>query len=170
MEHLLKNTHRKSSRCGAMGSAGTQVRSPARRSGLRSWRCHSCSIGSQLQLRSDSWPGNYAVGWPKKRKKNYWREIGIWEEKVIQHFVMKIRKRKSENTSELLGAKGKGNPMQGTGRDVQCVKGTPWPAYLWSSWSITFRDGNWTEILSAEQKQKKIFNPPQFSSYGQRQS
>ena len=39
-------------------STGMQVRSWAQHSGLRIWCCPQLQHRSQLQLRSDPWPGN----------------------------------------------------------------------------------------------------------------
>ena len=52
-----------------LGNAGMQVPYSAQRSGLRTWHCHSCSLG--CNRGSDLIPGlgtPYAAGWPKKRK------------------------------------------------------------------------------------------------------
>ena len=64
-----------------LGSTGTQVRSPARHSGLRMWHCHSCSLGLQLHLKSDLWPGNcmcLEAAKKKKKKKQKKFFVGIF--------------------------------------------------------------------------------------------
>ena len=56
-------------------SAGTQVQSLARHSGLRIWHCHGCSVDSNCSLELIPGPGTpYALGWPKKEKKGRRKE------------------------------------------------------------------------------------------------
>ena len=57
-------------------SAGTQVQSPARNSGLRKRCCHSCTIGHNCGSDLSHGLGTpYAMGWPKKKKKKKEREV-----------------------------------------------------------------------------------------------
>ena len=49
-----------------LGSAEMQVRSPAPYSGLRTWHCHSCSLGANCDLASEL---HNAMGQPKKKSK-----------------------------------------------------------------------------------------------------
>ena len=53
-----------------LGSPGMQVQSPAQHSGLRIWRCGSCSLGCNDGSDLIPGPGTpYAVGQPKKGEK-----------------------------------------------------------------------------------------------------
>ena len=52
-----------------LGSAGTQVQSPAWDSGLRIWHCCSCGLGRSYSLDLIPGPGiPYAAGGPKEKK------------------------------------------------------------------------------------------------------
>ena len=53
-----------------LGSAGTQVRPPAWRNGLRIQPCRSCGLGHNYGSDLISGPGTpYALEWPRKEKK-----------------------------------------------------------------------------------------------------
>ena len=55
---------------GVLGSAGTQVQSPAWHNGLRIWHCRSCGLGPNCGLDLIPGPGTpYAVGPPPPQKK-----------------------------------------------------------------------------------------------------
>ena len=52
-----------------LGSAGTQVRSPAWHGGLRIWYCCSCGLGLNCSSDLILGPGTpYAAGQPKNKK------------------------------------------------------------------------------------------------------
>lgn len=74
-----------------LGSAGKQVQSPGRHSGLRIHHCHSCGLGCKYSLYLIPGLGTqYAAGWPKEKKKNFKhrinKAIGMppWCSKIIR--------------------------------------------------------------------------------------
>ena len=65
-----------------LGSAATEVQSPAGHSGLRLQYLRQLWLWSQVQLWSDLWPKNsIATGWPKNtiKKKKLKRNIKFWQ-------------------------------------------------------------------------------------------